>query len=163
MSSIVGVNATLQTLRKAQRALSQERVSNACFDVAQEAADLAQTVYNMADYDGDRNVTVEAKKHQTGATITASGQAVLFMEFGAGITHASEQHPFNSEFGFGPGTYNPDSPNWSNPNGWYFTDPITGQTVRTKGNPPALAMYEAGKTVKERIEGRIRREVFGND
>lgn len=161
-ASITGLPGVLRSLQRTEKVLDDSRrLANACYDAASTGAEIASTIYSMSDYDGDRDVSVTARKTDSGATITAAGQSVLFMEFGAGATHSGERHPQNSEFGFGPGTYNPDSPNWSNPKGWWFTDPVTGQKVHTYGNPPAMAMYQAGKEVRSIAVESVRREIFG--
>lgn len=156
MSDITGISETKKMLKglcgKAMR-LSKD----AMLSVAQEAASQALSIYSVADYDGDRNVTVTASPTRYGAKIVARGPSVLFMEYGAGVTYSSEQHPWNDEHGMGPGTYPTTHPgrknsygvrvpNWMNDKGWYFGS----YGFHTFGNPPAMAMYQAYKTVEEK-------------
>ena len=84
------------------------------------------------------------------ATVYATGQAVAFIEFGAGVAFA--EHPSgmyaHGTYGRGQGT---------KPNGWVYKG-VPGPTAqpvynrlgeqkpdvwRTKGNPPACAMWES--------------------
>jgi len=162
MGSIQGLSETMKRLSRITRNLSQNNVSRVCRSVAEEGATMARNIYSVADYDGDRNVDVKTARIENGATLTASGPSVLFIEFGAGVMHAGEQHPWNEEMGMGPGTWpNPQYrknsagqlvPNWMNDKGWYF-----GSGRHTFGNPPAMAMYEAGKVIEARLPQEMRK------
>lgn len=109
--------------------------------LAELGATKADLKFNKTDYIGNKEIKVTPVPTDTGYKIIASGEAVAFIEFGAGITFGSG-HPMASQFGFGPGTWNPASGNWKNPNGWVFKDP-TGKIVHTFGNHPAQGMFEA--------------------
>lgn len=94
--------------------------------------------------------------------IVASGEAVLFIEFGTGI--ANPEHPQSGEFGFSHGTYGQGK--GMNPKGWVYVGEQgnAGQMVRegvyrTRGNPPARAMYNSAKEIQSEIV-RIATEVF---
>ena len=117
----------------------------------------AELVAN-ADYDGinDIQIDTEVDAENGTATLTAKGQAVLFVEFGTGITYVYG-HPMDLELGFGPGTYppkNPNNPNWSNPQGWYY-----GQRQHTYGNKPNMGMYHARNEMLAQINNVVR-EIF---
>ena len=45
----------------------------------------AKYEFNLAQYDGENDVKVTSKVFKKSGTVTASGQAVLFIEFGTGI------------------------------------------------------------------------------
>ena len=166
MSEISGIKETLAMLNNAKRSLAKGKIANACYEAASAGQSVAQTIYSLADYDGNRNVTVSPRKTSDGALLTARGPAVLFIEFGAGILYSSERHPYADELGMGAGTwpyprYRKNSAgvrvaNWENDKGWYF-----GNGFKTYGNPPAMAMYFAGKEIRERAVPLIRREIFG--
>ena len=95
---------------------------------------------------------------------------MTFIEFGSGV-HYVEQHPKASEMGAVRGGYGQNKglkDTWA-----YYGDPGTnGEPAKgkkgekglvfTHGNPPARAMYDAGKEMRERI-AEIAREVFMND
>lgn len=115
-------------------------------------------MFSQAIYDDGNDVSVSVEETEGGYAIKASGQTVLFVEFGAGARYGYG-HPQAAEFGYGPGTYNPSSGNWNNPKGWWYS--VGGKQRRhTYGNPPNMAMYNTAKDLREEIE-RIAREVFG--
>ena len=113
----------------------------------------ASIEFSRAIYNGDNDVNISVEEMDNGYKIVASGAAVLFIEFGSGATYGYG-HPTASEFGMGPGTYNPSSKRWENPNGWYY-----GDGNHTYGNPPAEAMYHTAEELKNEIV-RVAREVF---
>ena len=114
---------------------------------------LASVAFEGAAYDGvnDVKVTFEEQGELTRA-IVATGEAVLFIEFGAGVTYGFG-HP--EPLGYGPGTY-PGKGHWNDPNGWYYD-----HGKKSYGNPPAEAMYNARKQIEEDIE-TIAQEVFSH-
>lgn len=111
------------------------RVDEACMRIAEYGASRARADFSRAIYDGNNDVTVTAESIPLGARVRASGNAVLFIEYGAGAT-MGYGHPRVGRYG--PGTYNPLSDHWKNPNGWYYA-----HGRRSLGNPPAMAMYHA--------------------
>lgn len=128
----------------------------------------ASVRFLQAQYDGtnDAKVTGPEWIDENKLLIVASGQSVGFIEFGTGIFY-SEEHPKASEFGAIRGSFgkhNGLQRTWG-----YYGDPGTngieikkknGNTVvLTHGNPPARAMYEAGKEMRARI-AEIAREVY---
>lgn len=114
--------------------------------------------YAQAFYDGIRDVDISVEETDKGYKILASGETVLFLEFGAGVKYGSG-HPLNGEFGMGPGTYNPTSENWKSPYGWWFGGKYGAE--HTYGNPPSMAMYNTGKDLKKEIL-RVAQEVFSS-
>lgn len=115
---------------------------------------LASSAFEGAQYDGDKDVSVTVEERGNGYAVIAGGQAVLFLEFGAGVTYGYG-HP--EPMGYGPGTYPPTDPNhphWDDPNGWW-----TPGGQHTYGNAPSMAMYNAAKDMRAEIE-RVAREVF---
>lgn len=132
--------------------------------------DTAGVRFERAQYDGANDVTVGSTPEwlsDTRLAITARGQAVAFIEFGAGV-HYADEHPKAAELGLIRGTYGQGKgarDTWG-----YYGEPGTngrvirtserGQVVLTHGNPPARAMYEAGRDMRVRIS-EIAAEVFG--
>ena len=137
----------------------------------------ARVRFSQAMYAGDNDVTITVEPvSKTCWQIIAEGQAVLFIEFGTGISNP--EHPQSSEFGFSHGTYGKGK--GMNPNGWVYVGeqgnagqtlregvrrtkgnpPVREGVYRTKGNPPARAMYESSKEIQGEIL-RIATEVFG--
>lgn len=104
--------------------------------------------------DNDTEITVE-RTGKASYTVKASGEAVLFIEFGSGFTYGYG-HPDPQEFG--PGTY-PGEGHWDDPNGWYLPKEKGGE--HTFGNPPAAAMYNTVKDLEQELS-RVVQEVFSN-
>lgn len=137
----------------------QEKGNQICERLASIGALRASIGFSSAIYPSGNDVSISVEPISNGWAIHARGNAVLFIEFGAGAT-LGYGHPEAKAEGYGPGTYNPDyptpeNPNWRNPKGWWYGD---GQ--HTYGNPPAAAMYYAKEEVIRNIE-QVAREVFG--
>ncbi len=91
--------------------------------------------------------------------IYAESEAILFLEFGAGLIGYG--HPMAKELGYGPGTY-PGKGHWNDPNGWWFetddprlirrTSKKTGKSYgHSYGIAPAMPFYQADKKMRENI------------
>lgn len=165
--AIRGVDIALRHVMDAQGRLAG-RVKELLFRLGQFGVDMASVRFKTAQYDGVNDVTVgmEWTDDKT-LTIRADGGAVAFIEFGTGV-HYKEAHPKASEFGavrgsYGHGLGKLDSWRYTgNPgtNGEIITEGKHAGMVRTHGNPPARAMYDTGRGLREQIV-QIAREVFG--
>ena len=114
--------------------------------------------YSRAVYTGgnDISVTVEQQGENSYAII-ANGEAVLFVEFGAGVTYGyGHPQPFVEGTLMGPGTYPSEKGHWNDPKGWW----IPGGE-HTYGNPPSMTMYLTAKELRNQLED-IAREVFSS-
>ena len=120
---------------------------------------LAEYAYEGTQNDGPKDVHVTSEPTEKGYRITASGDTVLFMEFGAGITYGGG-HPEAGTFGMGPGTYPNGKGNWNKPNGWYIPKEKGGG--HTFGNVPSMAMYNAEQETRRQIE-TFAKEIFSHD
>ena len=114
---------------------------------------VAKINFASAVYDGSNDVTVRVDQTGSVAVIYAEGEAVAFIEFGAGAKYGYG-HPRAGEFGAGPGTYPSEKHLWDNPKGWWFGD---GQ--HSYGNAPAMGMWKAVQEITEQVT-KIAREVF---
>lgn len=128
--------------------------------LSEMGAEVAKIRFTSAVYDGDMSdITVQVEQHGKKATIYATGQAVCFIEFGTGVAFA--EHPSGL---YAHGTYGDGK--GSNPNGWVY-DGVPGPTAqpvynrkgeqkpgvwRTKGNPPACAMWESAAQMAASIK-----------
>ena len=119
-------------------------------------ASTASIRFARATYTGLKDATVTVEPIANGYVIKAEGQSVLFLEFGSGIRYGSG-HPENAEYGMGPGTYPDGKGHWDDPKGWWL--PKNKGGGHTYGNPPAMAMYEARKSIEQELV-RIVKEVF---
>lgn len=134
----------------------------------------ARVKFANAMYAGKNDVEVEVKRvSSTHYQVIASGETVLFIEFGTGINNPELVEP--NGLTYEHGTYGKGK--GADPNGWvyvgeqgnagkplkYFTkdkDKERGEGVfKTYGNPPARAMYDASKDMRKEI-ARIFREEF---
>lgn len=140
-ASIDAAIRELQTKFKDQN----QMVQDACMKVAEFGAKWAEGGYRSAEYpSGANDVVVTAEATGDGARVRASGENVLFIEYGAGALRGYG-HPEPN--GYGPGTFNPLSDNWKNPNGWYYA-----HGRKTWGNPPSAAMYYAEHAMRENAD-----------
>jgi len=167
---IENIDKAIKQLEDYQKSL-EDRSRRLLERLAEIGIEVAAARFSSAQYDGVNDVVVNDSPEwvdKTKLIISATGSAVTFIEFGTGV-HYAEQHPKAEELGamrgeYGQGKGSRDS--WT-----YYGDPGTngkvvresdkGTVVRTHGNPPARAMYDAGKEMRERIL-EVSREVFGN-
>jgi hypothetical protein len=119
--------------------------------LAKVGAEAAQMAYDSTSYDGDKDVSVTSEQIGLGeAQITASGQSVAFLEWGAGILHNTPQvdRPPGvlniGEYGKGQGK----RPSWKMPNGEW-----------TNGNEAAQGMIRAREAIEANLPNVVR-EVF---
>ena len=133
------------------------KLKEVCRRLAEIGVQYAQQTFSQAQYDGDNDVSVTYQEIENGYKIVASGQAVCFIEFGAGVYYnGNDSYPGNrpagvvgiGEYGSGKGKRNA----W----GFYAS---TGDLVITHGNPPAAAMFNSIQIMKEQLD-RIVKEVF---
>lgn len=126
-----------------------------------------------AQYDGTNNVQLSTEERAEGDTyiytIYANGEAVCFIEFGAGVYYNTAGYPLEKpqgivdigEYGQGRGKQNTWAYYGDNPgsNG-FMVERAGGTVVITHGNPAAMPMYYASTEMKQKILS-IAKEVFG--
>lgn len=124
--------------------------------LAEIGVSVASTGFQLADYDGEKDVVVSMNQTGTQATIVASGTTVGFIEFGTGVRYpewsgddTDYTPPQHGTYGEGKG---------KNPHGWWFTAGA-GASQHTYGNMPAEAMLTARDRMIEQVT-RIAREVW---
>ena len=117
----------------------------------------ASVRFTTAMYDGVNDVSVRLNKSNNGYVIEAKGQAVAFIEFGAGVYHnTSEPYPNPRPAGIvGIGEYGQGK---GKRRAWGYKDE-NGDLVITRGNPAAMPMWYASEEIKSSVL-RIAREVF---
>ena len=144
------------SVSRAQRRLDEyfadliEKANTVCERLATIGAVRASLDFSRAIYNGTNDVAVTVEPIDNGYAIHATGNAVLFIEFGSGASYGYG-HP--EPEGYGPGTY-PGKGHWDDPNGWWY-----GSHEHSYGNPPAAAMYHAKQDVLQEVQ-RIADEVF---
>ena len=127
-----------------------EKANTVCERLATIGAVRASLDFSRAIYNGTNDVAVTVEPIDNGYAIHATGNAVLFIDFGSGASYGYG-HP--EPEGYGPGTY-PGKGHWDDPNGWWY-----GTHEHSYGNPPAAAMYHAKQDVLQEVQ-RIADEVF---
>jgi hypothetical protein len=119
----------------------------------------ASVRFTTAMYDGTNDSSVSLETNKNGYVIVASGHAVAFIEFGAGVYHNSgEPYPDSRPDGIvGIGEYGKGR---GKRQAWGYKDE-SGELVITHGNPAAMPMWYASEEMRNKIL-KIAKEVFGN-
>lgn len=141
-------------ITKLQRIHSEQKqaIQDVCMDLASIGATRASIDFARVPYQGIKDVSVSVDASEFGAKIVASGESVLFLEYGSGAKYGYG-HP-DPKF-YGPGTWNPTSPHYDDPDGWYLPkEKRTYKGEKSWGNPPAQAMWNAQQVVKDEAESR---------
>ena len=157
--SEAGIDQLIKTLDEYKELLRQ-KCQELVDRLAAEGMTIAQWHFDMAYYVGNNDVKVVVEPRGDCVTaVIATGQATLFIEFGSGVM-MGYGHP--EPMGYGPGTY-PGKGHWDDPNGWWLPKSVQEETGQNKsyGNPPAMAMYTARKTLEQDLQ-RIAQEVFSD-
>lgn len=166
---VTGLDRLINKLKAYQKSL-EEKQHRLLEELVRVGIDVASAKFQTAQYDGDNDVIVNRQPEWVGDNklfLTATGNAITFIEFGTGI-HYAEQHPKAATLGairgaYGQGKGSRDS--W----GYYGTPGTDGRVVKetekgtvvlTHGNPPARAMYDSAKEMRNQVVN-IAKEVFG--
>lgn len=143
---------------EAYRQSVEAKMLELCRKLADMGAVEISLGYARAIYDGAKDIIVNVEPEGNGYVILASGEALLFCEFGAGVTYGYG-HPLAGELGMGPGTYPSDKGHWDDPNGWYI--PKENGGGHTYGNPPNPVMYQTARDLERAIK-QVAQEVFAS-
>ena len=124
--------------------------------LAEMGAVKASLEFSRAIYTGEEDHMIEVVPIEPNCyAVRATGETVLFVEFGSGLIGYG--HPETN--GFGPGTY-PGQGHWDDPEGWWLPrDKNGGHSQHTYGNPPNMPMYNTVKELERELE-RVVKEVF---
>ena len=126
----------------------------------------ASVRFSSAMYDGINDSDVRLDTIDKGYAIVARGEAVAFIEFGAGVYHnPSEPYPITRPDGVvGIGEYGSGK---GKRRAWYYKGEVgsSGErqkngAVKTRGNPAAMPMWYASEEIKNNVL-KLAREVFG--
>lgn len=123
--------------------------------LAEIGVTLAEGLYEVADYDGIKDVRVVMEQNGVTARVIAYGETVGFLEFGTGVNnpewvdenHVSEKlppytPPKHGTYGKGQG---------KNTWGWWFKLHEGAEAIHTYGNQPAEAMLTARDEMVVRV------------
>lgn len=165
MIKITGINEVIKKIDNLTDELSNYKLF--LQKLAEIGVTVAQAKFSTAQYDGINDVQVSSQWiNDNTIQIIASGKTVTFIEFGTGSTYA-EQHPLAEEMGAVRGSYGKgkgSKSSWTyygdqGTNGQFIRSSDKGNVYRTRGNPPARAMYLASKEIKQKISD-VCKEVF---
>jgi hypothetical protein len=117
----------------------------------------ASVRFTTAMYDGTNDVSVRLDETKKGYVIVADGEAVAFIEFGAGVYHnTSEPYPNPRPNGIvGIGEYGKGK---GKRKAWGYMNE-NDELVITRGNPAAMPMWYASEEIKNSVL-KVVREVF---
>ena len=159
--SIEGIHNARKQLERYRKQLERKRLKF-LRELAKIGVNEAEVRFNNALYPSvDNDVKVESIPTSDGYKVVANGQAVCFIEFGAGVTYNSNSdYPITKPNGIvGIGEYGKGR--GANPKGWYYTN-SSGESKHTYGNPAEMPMYCASREMRSQITA-IAREVFSTD
>lgn len=156
-----GAKSLFSRLDKLKDAV-QNDVPNTLAKAVSDQTTRAMSGFASAEYDGINDVTVSMETGDNTWSIVASGESVLFIEYGSGIFY-----PHTSEFG-NASAYPPTS--WSASHGKWLVDPkvttyggkwpIPGwKGYWTKGNKSANVMYDTRKTLQALLKIEAKRAI----
>lgn len=136
-----------------------EKTKMLCERLAIIGAHEASIRFTGAMYDGDNDTSLDVSPSDNGWIISAKGENVAFIEFGAGIYHnPSEPYPEPRPSGVvGIGEY---GKGYGKRQRWGYYDDA-GNLVLTRGNPAAMPMWYASQEMQRQIYA-IAKEVFLN-
>lgn len=168
---VKGLDGLIKKLKAYQKSL-EEKQHRLLEELVKVGIDVASVKFQTAQYDGDNDVIVNRQPEwveDNKLFLTARGNAVTFIEFGTGV-HYAEQHPKAAALGAIHGTYGQGKGSrdswgyYGNPgtNGKIVKENDKGTVVLTHGNPPARAMYDSAKEMRNQV-ATIAREVFKDD
>lgn len=137
------------------------KLDKAVLNTRSMGKDVADTLFHTAQYDGDNDVKTQLSAGKT-VKVTASGEAVAFIEFGTGIVYGAYGGEIPPEV-TGRGQY---GKGLGKNQSWFYTgNPGTngvvmknGTSVKTEGNPPAERMLNARNRMVEKIVENVRKE-----
>ncbi len=139
------IRQAISELQKARQDNSQD-VTDVCMQIAEVGRVRAEEEFASCPYDGTKDVTVTAEPIQDGARLVASGETVLFLEYGSGALNPA--YPGDDPYGRGSWSTGPKGKgHWDDPNGWYYA-----HDKKSWGNPPAAAMFHAEQDMRRRAE-----------
>lgn len=110
----------------------------------------------------DTQIKIHSYGDYSEATLTVSGQDILFIEFGSGIFWNEESEAAHAgQFGYGVGTYPGQTHAFNtDPYGWWYRDE-TGAPQYSYGQQATAPMLQASHEIIANIR-KIAREVYGS-
>lgn len=153
------INAAIAKLNSYKRSLKRKE-ETFVRRVMELGYSVASSLFEHAEYDGEKDVLVTMNHMGTRATILAHGTTVGFIEFGTG------RQDRNPEWGGSGLEYKPPArgsygkQQGLHEKGWFYYPVGSSEAKRSFGNPPAEAMLTARNEMVAQV-AEIAREVFG--
>lgn len=155
---VTGIDETIAKLEKAKDI--DKPIKEGIYQVMQEAERIVLTKYSLQGNGNDDYVT-SIEEIPNGYMLTASGEDVGFLEFGAGVF--TEANEFADEVGYPvtPWSWSESHPHSENPNArygakngfWWWSN------IRYTGLTPTRGMQSALDHVRNTIQGVIERKI----
>ena len=164
MSRVISISLSTKSIGKAIKELKayrdslEDRKQRLLEELAKIGVREASIRFTTAMYDGVNDSEVTLKTIENGYCVVAEGNAVAFIEFGAGVYHnPTEPYPNPRPDGIvGIGEY---GKGLGKRQAWGFKDE-SGELVITRGNPAAMPMWYASEEMRNSIL-TIAKKVFG--
>ena len=148
------VDTAVKAVKKYKRDMLETKCGEFVRRIAEAGREVASMRFDMAQYDGDNDVTVHISGDGNSLKVIANGKAVCFIEFGSGVARGGGYPEDRKPAGIvGLGEYGKGHGATGEP--WYYA-----HGKKSDGNPPAMAMLNARDTMVEMVT-QIAREVFG--
>ena len=148
------VNNAVRRLKYYKKQLIETKCNEFVKKLAEAGFEIASERFANAEYDGTNDVKVSISGDGSSLKVIASGKAVCFIEFGAGVARGGGYPEERKPDGIvGLGEYGKGHGATGKP--WYYA-----HNQKTDGNPPAMAMLNARDAMVEQVT-QIAREVFG--
>lgn len=166
--TLATLDKAIEYLEKYKKSLPDKR--NTLLKRLEEiGVNLAKVKFAEAQYDGINDVTVGSWIDENKLVIDASGQAVSFIEFGAGVFNPIH-HPLEEQFGALRGEYGKGygkNAEWGFEStgaeqlsaGGYVSHSRNGDYVITGGNNANRCLFDTSEELKQELT-KIAREVF---
>lgn len=164
MKKVYNIDLSTSGIKELQNGLKEynqwlkEKSDELCKRLADMGAVKASLYFSRAVYTGREDHEIMVEPIDGGYAVKASGETVLFVEFGTGLIGYG--HP--EDHGMTPGSYSDSigKGHWSDPNGWWLPrEKNNGHSQHTYGNPPNMPMYNTVKELEMELE-RVVKEVF---
>jgi len=159
------ISKAIQELKNYQKWF-EEKTKDFLKALGEEGVQIASAKFQNATYDGTNDVHCQIEeRNDTKVAVVAVGNAILFIEFGTGITYPDD-HPEAAQNGMVRGGFGHKLGRL--PGGWrYDGDPGTNGTVITSGkhagmvhtfgNPANMCMYLTIRELEDKFEEIARR------
>lgn len=160
--TINGVDKLIKKYENIQNYSLEDKVKKLISKLGELGYEVAYDRYNEAYYAGDNDVEVYEPRWVDDNTLLleAHGRKITFIEFGTGThMYGADLHPYADEFGFVRGRFGyhlgllRSWRYWGEKGnlGVVIKEGKHKGMISTEGNPPAMAMYYAGKKMRENI------------